>query len=235
MLKIENINVSYGEVQVLHNVSLDVEEGEIVALIGANAAGKTTTIKTISGLLKPTAGKITFNGTNIAGLSTSKIVELGIVQVPEGRLLFPEMSVLENLELGAYTPQARKVRHETIKTVFQLFPILEKRSQQLAGSLSGGEQQMCALGRGLMAKPKLLMVDETSLGLSPIMAKTVFESIKQINKTVGMTILLVEQNVHWSLRLAGRCFVLENGKVVLNGPSKELKENPHLQKAYLGM
>jgi len=235
LLKIENINVSYGEVQVLHNVSLDVEEGEIVALIGANAAGKTTTIKTISGLLKPTAGKITFNGTNIAGLSTSKIVELGIVQVPEGRLLFPEMSVLENLELGAYTPQARKVRHETIKTVFQLFPILEKRSQQLAGSLSGGEQQMCALGRGLMAKPKLLMVDETSLGLSPIMAKTVFESIKQINKTVGMTILLVEQNVHWSLRLAGRCFVLENGKVVLNGPSKELKENPHLQKAYLGM
>ena len=234
MLRVENIDVAYGDVQVLHGMSLAVEEGEIVALVGANAAGKTTTINTVSGIIRPRTGSISFRGQRIDHLNPYDIVALGLVQVPEGRRLFPYMTVLENLELGAYSREARRQRAKSLEMVLGLLPILKERQGQLAGSLSGGEQQMLAIGRGLMALPRLLMLDEPSLGLAPMLVKQILETVRDVNAR-GMTVLLVEQNVQHSLRLAHRGYVLENGRIVLEGQGSELLGNPHLKKAYLGM
>lgn len=234
MLKISDVNVFYGDIQALHDINMEILEGEIVTLVGANAAGKTTMIKTISGINKCRTGTIEFMGKRIDDKSPNKIVEMGIVQVPEGRKLFPFMTVMENLELGAYALEARKHKNETIEMVFELLPTLKERSQQLAGSLSGGEQQMCAIGRGLMARPKLIMFDEPSLGLAPKLVKATFNLIEQI-KQQGVTILLVEQNVQYSLNMADRGYVLETGKIVLEGYGKDLLKNEHLKKAYLGI
>ncbi len=234
MLEVSDIDVAYGDVQVLHGMSLGVQEGEIVALLGANAAGKTTTINTISGILRPRRGAIQFRGQRIEHLPPDHIVGLGLVQVPEGRRLFPYMTVLENLELGAYSREARLRRFKTLDTVFGLLPLLKDRQTQLAGSLSGGEQQMLAIGRGLMALPRLLMLDEPSVGLAPLWVKQILETVTDVNAP-GTTVLLVEQNVQQSLRLAHRGYVLENGRIVLDGKGADLLTNPHLKRAYLGM
>ena len=234
MLEVSDIKVAYGDVEVLHGMSVTVGDGEIVALVGANAAGKSTTINTISGMMRAKKGSIQFRGQRIDHLRPYEIVALGLVQVPEGRRLFPYMTVLENLELGAYTQQARHQRGKSLEMVFGLLPILKDRQGQLAGSLSGGEQQMLAIGRGLMALPRLLMLDEPSVGLAPLMVKQILETVRDINAR-GTTVLLVEQNVQHSLRLAHRGYVLENGRIVLEGKGTELLANPHLKKAYLGM
>jgi branched-chain amino acid transport system ATP-binding protein len=231
---VENINTFYSSIQVLRDVSFDIQEGEIVSMVGGNGAGKTTLLKTISGLLSPRLGTINFLGERIDRLPPYKIVEKGAIQIPEGRKLFPPLTVLENLKLGAYLPSNKEKRAESLKRVFQIFPILEERKDQLAGTLSGGEQQMLAIGRGLMSLPKLLMLDEPSLGLAPLMVKEIFRVINEINKQ-GTTILLVEQNVKQSLALANRGYVLENGRIVLSGNSDELLRNEHTKKAYLGM
>ncbi len=234
MLEVRDIDVAYGDVRVLHGMSVAVEEGEIVALVGANAAGKSTTINTISGMLRPSRGSIRFRGQGIDRLPPYEIVARGLVQVPEGRRLFPYMTVLENLELGAYSTEARRHRRRSLDHVFGLLPLLRERQDQLAGSLSGGEQQMLAIGRGLMALPRLLMLDEPSVGLAPLMVKQILETVKDVNAH-GTTVLLVEQNVQQSLRLAHRGYVLENGRIVLEGKAADLLGNPHLKKAYLGM
>jgi branched-chain amino acid transport system ATP-binding protein len=233
-LSVEKIEVRYGDALALFNVSLEVEEGEIVSLVGANGAGKSTTLKAISGLLKLKSGQILFAGKRLNEIPAYAIVDLGIIQIPEGRQLFPYMTTLENLELGSYTPEARKRAADSIHRVFELFPILLERKMQLAGTLSGGEQQMLAIGRGLMALPKLLMLDEPSLGLAPILVKLIFEAVAKINQA-GTTILLVEQDVKKSLALAQRGYVMENGKIALQGKAKELLANEHLKKAYLGI
>ena len=233
-LNVEKIEVRYGDALALFNVSLEVEQGEIVSLVGANGAGKSTTLKAISGLLKPKSGQILFAGKRLNEIPAYAIVDLGIIQIPEGRQLFPYMTTLENLELGSYTPEARKRAADSIHRVFELFPILLERKMQLAGTLSGGEQQMLAIGRGLMALPKLLMLDEPSLGLAPILVKLIFEAVAKINQA-GTTILLVEQDVKKSLALAQRGYVMENGKIALQGKAKELLANEHLKKAYLGI
>jgi len=234
LLKIKDVDVFYGDIQALHNVTMEIGQGEIISLVGSNAAGKSSTINTISGINKCRSGSIEFKGEQINNMPPNKIVEKGIIQVPEGRKLFPFMSVLENLELGAYTPKARKYRKETLEMVFEMLPRLKEREKQLAGSLSGGEQQMCAIGRGLMAKPELIMFDEPSLGLAPILVQKVFEIIKEIREQ-GITVLLVEQNVMHSLRIADKGYVLENGKIVLEGKGEELLNNEYLKKAYLGI
>ena len=233
-LSLDQIEVRYGEAIALFGISLEVPEGEVVSIVGANGAGKSTTIKTISGLLKPRKGQILFEGKRLNEVPAYSIVDLGIIQIPEGRQLFPYMTALENLELGSYTPAARKKVSESLRRVFDLFPLLLERKDQLAGTLSGGEQQMLAMGRGLMAIPKLLMLDEPSLGLAPIMVKTIFEAISKINQA-GTTILLVEQDVKKSLSLARRGYVMENGKITLQGEAQELLANEHLKKAYLGI
>jgi branched-chain amino acid transport system ATP-binding protein len=233
-LSVEKIEVRYGDAPALFNVSLEVEQGEIVSLVGANGAGKSTTLKAISGLLKPKSGQILFAGKRLNEIPAYAIVDLGIIQIPEGRQLFPYMTTLENLELGSYTPEARKRAADSIHRVFELFPILLERKMQLAGTLSGGEQQMLAIGRGLMALPKLLMLDEPSLGLAPILVKLIFEAVAKINQA-GTAILLVEQDVKKSLALAQRGYVMENGKIALQGKAKELLANEHLKKAYLGI
>jgi len=234
LLRVENINTFYSSIQVLRDVSFDIQEGEVVSMVGGNGAGKTTLLKTISGLLSPRLGTIHFLGERIDRLPPYKIVEKGAIQIPEGRKLFPPLTVLENLKLGAYLPSNKEKRAESLKRVFQIFPILEERKDQLAGTLSGGEQQMLAIGRGLMSLPKLLMLDEPSLGLAPLMVKEIFRVINAINKQ-GTTILLVEQNVKQSLALANRGYVLENGRIVLSGNSDELLRNEHTKKAYLGI
>lgn len=234
LLKLENISTHYGDVQALRNVSLQIKEGQIVSIIGSNGAGKTTTLNTISGVLRASSGTIEFLGRRIENLPPHQIVDLGVVQIPEARLLFPYMTVLENLELGAYTPKARKGKEENLKVVFRLFPVLEERKTQLAGTLSGGEQQMLAIARGLMAKPKLLMLDEPSLGLAPLLVKEVFEAVKEINAH-GITVLLIEQNVFHSLSISDEAYVLENGRVVLEGEGKGLLDNPQVKEAYLGI
>jgi branched-chain amino acid transport system ATP-binding protein len=211
-----------------------VQQGEIVSLVGANGAGKTTALKAISGLLKPRSGQILFCGNRLNDLPAHSIVNLGIVQIPEGRQLFPYMTVLENLELGSYTPEARKRFDDSLDQVFELFPLLKERRNQLAGTLSGGEQQMLAIGRGLMANPRLLMLDEPSLGLAPMMVKSIFSAIEEINRQ-GTTVLLVEQDVQKSLALARRGYVMENGRITLQGEAKELLSNEHLRRAYLGI
>ena len=233
-LSLEKIEVRYGDALALYNVSLEVKQGEIVSIVGANGAGKSTTLKAISGLLKPKSGQILFAGERLNEVPAHAIVDLGIIQIPEGRQLFPYMTTLENLELGSYTPEARKGAGESLNRVFELFPILNERREQLAGTLSGGEQQMLAIGRGLMGLPKLLMLDEPSLGLSPILVKVIFEAIGKINQA-GTTVLLVEQDVKKSLSLAQRGYVMENGKITLQGESQELLANEHLKKAYLGI
>jgi branched-chain amino acid transport system ATP-binding protein len=234
MLDVDKINVFYGGLQALQNVSLKVERDEVVAIVGSNGAGKTTILKAISGLLPLKSGSINFLGNRLDKLPTHRIVELGVVQIPEGRHLFPYMTVMENLEMGAFTPEARKKRRETIEWIFNLFPILKERRNQLAGTLSGGEQQMLAIGRGLMSRPKLLMLDEPSLGLAPKLVTKLFEVIKTINEE-GVTILLVEQNVRHALELADRGYVLETGKIILEGEGRQLIANEHVKKAYLGM
>jgi len=234
VLKVNNINVLYGKLQALWDITFHVEEGEIVALVGANAAGKSTLLNTISGLLRPASGTIEFLGKEINGLAAYHIVEAGISQIPEGRKLFPSMSVRENLELGAYTKQAWDERDETIEDIYRLFPILKERIKQQARTLSGGEQQMVAIARGLMSRPKLCMLDEPSHGLSPVLVSEVFDIINNLREH-GTTILLVEQNVERTLEVADRAYVLENGHIVLEGKGKELVENKHVKKAYLGL
>ena len=234
MLRVKGIEVFYGDLQALRNVSLAVDEKEIITIVGSNGAGKSTTLMTLSGILHPRAGEIYFQEKPIHHIPSSRIVEMGIVQIPEGRQLFPTLTVIENLEMGAQFPRAKKVRKETIGWVLQLFPRLQERKSQLAGTLSGGEQQMLAIGRGLMSLPELLMLDEPSLGLSPILVKTIFKIIKEINQH-GTTILLVEQNVFHSLTLSHRGYVLENGSIVLSGSGQDLLKNQHIRQSYLGL
>jgi branched-chain amino acid transport system ATP-binding protein len=233
-LRLDKVEVRYGDAIALFGISLEVQEGEIVSIVGANGAGKSTTLKAISGLLKPKSGQVLFAGKRLNEIPAYAIVDLGIIQIPEGRQLFPYMTTLENLELGSYTPEARKKASDSIHRVFELFPILLERKMQLAGTLSGGEQQMLAMGRGLMALPKLLMLDEPSLGLAPIMVKLIFEAVAKINRA-GTTILLVEQDVKKSLSLAQKGYVMENGKITLQGEARDLLANEHLKKAYLGI
>jgi branched-chain amino acid transport system ATP-binding protein len=235
MLRVDGIDVAYGDVQVLYDVSLDIKKGELVAVIGANGAGKTTLLKTISSLMKPSRGTIEFKGDIVSGLGPDRIVSKGLVQVPEGRLLFPEMSVRENLEMGAYLVRDKKAIQARFVEVFELFPVLKDRRNQLAGTLSGGERQMLAVGRGLMAGPELFMFDEPSLGLAPKLVQTIFEMIQHINKTLEVTVLLVEQNVRQSCEISDRAFVLENGRMVLEGTGAEMLENSHVREAYLGL
>jgi len=234
MLKVENIDVSYGDLQVLWEISFEVNEGEIVALVGANGAGKSTTLKTVSGLLRPNNGSIRFLDQRLDQIPAHKIIEHGIAQVPEGRRLFPEMSVRENLIMGALSPRAKAKRNETMEWVFGLFPRLRERHKQLAGTLSGGEQQMCAVGRGLMALPRLIMFDEPSLGLAPILVADIFKIIQRIQQE-GVTVLIVEQNTKHTLEICTRGYVLENGRVVLSGTGQELLNNEHVRQAYLGI
>lgn len=234
MLKLANINSFYGEVQVLKDMSMVVNKGEVVALIGANAAGKTTTLSCISRTLTTFSGTIEFEGKRIDNLTTDKIVELGLVQVPEGRLLFPKLTVRENLELGAFNKRSRANRKKTLEFIYEFLPRLKERDKQVAGSLSGGEAQMCAIGRGLMASPHLLMLDEPSLGLAPIMVLEIMKLIRRI-RDEGMTVLLVEQNVKQSLKLADRAYVLENGRVKVEGIGKELLDSEEVRRAYLGI
>lgn len=234
MLDVDGVNVFYGDLQALWGVSFKVREEETVAIIGSNCAGKTTTLNTISGILRPRSGSIEFQGHRIDKLNPHRIVELGIAQIPEGRQLFPSMTVMENLEMGASVPEAWRNRDRTKEWVFELFPILEERKTQMAGTLSGGEQQMLAIGRGLMSMPKLLMLDEPSLGLAPMLVLKTFEMIERIRKE-GVSILIVEQNVHHALELADRGYVLETGKITIEGESEELMDNEHVKKAYLGL
>lgn len=233
MLKVENLHVYYGAIHALKGVALEVGQGEIVTLIGANGAGKSTTLKTISGLKKPGNGEIIFNGQEIGGKKAQEIVKTGIVQVPEGRRIFANMSVFENLELGAFLRNDKQGIQEDLNKVFDRFPRLAERKNQSAGTLSGGEQQMLAMGRALMARPKLLLLDEPSMGLSPILVQEIFSLIKDINET-GTTVLLVEQNAHMALSIADKAYVLETGKIVLSGKAKELAESEEIKKAYLG-
>ncbi len=234
MLSVNQIQVAYGDVQVLWNVSMKVEPKEFAALVGANGAGKSTTLNTISALLRPRSGTIEFNGERIDRAPASQVVEVGICQVPEGRRLFPEMTVLENLELGSFMAEAKRCRKETLDWVYNIFPRLRERRNQLAGTLSGGEQQMVAVGRGLMSRPKLLMLDEPSLGLAPILVKEVFKSLERVNEE-GVTIFLVEQNVRHTLAIATHAYVLENGRIVMEGKGTDLLNNSHVKKAYLGI
>jgi branched-chain amino acid transport system ATP-binding protein len=233
VLRIENLDFSYGDLQVLWDLSLEVKQGEIVTVLGANGAGKSTTLKNVSRLVRPSAGSITFEGKDLVRLESHQVVELGVVQVPEGRRIFPEMTVLENLRMGSFIKSTRPDRQRNIERAFTLFPRLAERQKQLGGTLSGGEQQMLAIGRGLMTNPRLMLLDEPSLGLSPLFVKNIFEIIKEINKQ-GTTILLVEQNVFQSLRISHRAYVLETGRVVLSGTGEELLGNEHVKKAFLG-
>jgi branched-chain amino acid transport system ATP-binding protein len=233
LLRLESVEAGYGDLTAVRDVSLEVRAGEIVALIGSNGAGKTTTLRTICGLLRPRAGRIEVDGVSVGGLTATAIVARGLAHVPEGRQLFPTMTVLENLELGARTPEARRRRAETLERVLALFPRLGERRSQLAGTLSGGEQQMTAIGRALMARPRLLMLDEPSLGLAPVVVSSIFENLRAINRD-GVTILLVEQNVLRALRLAHRAYVLENGTIVLHGSSEQLLADETITRAYLG-
>lgn len=234
MLEVERINVFYGDLQALWDVTLHVNKGERVVLLGANGAGKTTLLKTISGLLRPRTGEVRFLGKRIDKLPPYKIVEMGISLVPEGRRLFSEMTVLENLKLGAYTPKAEKAVEDSLERVYNLFPVLKERKNQLAETLSGGEQQMLAIGRALMSRPKLLLLDEPSTGLGPIPMERVINVIEQINKE-GVTVLLVEQNVHQALKLAQRVYLLENGRVVTSGSREEVLKDERVKRAYIGL
>jgi len=233
MLEVKDLNIHYGVIHALKDISLNINEGEIVTLIGANGAGKTTTLRAISGLLKPSKGTIKLNGEIISGISAKDIVKKGISHVPEGRRIFPDMTVLENLELGAYLRKDKKGIKEDLEKVYVRFPILKTRYNQLAGTLSGGEQQMLAMGRALMSKPKLLLLDEPSMGLAPLLVQEIFSIIKDINEA-GTTVLLVEQNANMALSIANRAYVIETGTIVLEGDAKELAQSEDIKKAYLG-
>ena len=234
MLEIKNLEAGYGAISALHGISLSVPDGKIVTLIGANGAGKTTTLKTISGLLKPKSGEIFYSGKNIAGLPPHQIVARGISHVPEGRMIFANLTVLENLQLGAYLQKDKKIIRHELEHVFSLFPRLSERQKQIAGTLSGGEQQMLAIGRALMSRPKLLLLDEPSLGLAPLLVKSIFEKIVEINREQGLTILLVEQNANLALEISRFGYVLETGKIILQDDSAALRRNPQVRSAYLG-
>ena len=234
LMEIEAINAGYGDIQVLFDLSLHLNEGEILSIIGANGAGKSTLLKTISGLMKPTAGTIAFDAQPIHTAPPEAIVERGLIHVPEGRRLFTLMTVRENLEMGAYTRRASGSLKESLKEVYEIFPRLKERENQLAGTLSGGEQQMVAVGRGIMARPKVMMFDEPSLGLSPVLRKDIFKTVKMVAER-GVTVLLVEQDVNESLGISDRGYVMEQGQVVLEGSGQELLQNPHVKKAYLGI
>jgi len=234
MLEIEGLSAGYGRVQVLWDLNLKVEEGEFVALVGANGAGKTTLLKTISGVMRPYSGQITFLGKRIDAVHANNIVNMGLSHIPESRKLFPDMSIRENLEMGAYPRRTWKDRRETMKWVFGLFPRLEERAGQLARTLSGGEQQMLAMGRGLMSRPKLVIIDEPSNGLAPKVVSEVFEILDSLHKE-GITILLVEQNVRQTLAIADRAYVLENGRIALEGACSFLRQSDHVRQAYLGL
>jgi branched-chain amino acid transport system ATP-binding protein len=234
MLEIKNLQVSYGAINALHGISLSVNAGSIVTLIGANGAGKTTTLKTISGLLKPKSGEIFYDGKNIVGLPPHQIVARGVSHVPEGRMIFANLTVLENLQLGAYLQTDKQIVRRELEHVFSLFPRLQERVKQIAGTLSGGEQQMLAISRALMSKPKLLLLDEPSLGLAPLLMKTIFEKIVEINREQGITVLLVEQNANLALGISRFGYVLETGKIILHDNSASLRQSPQVKSAYLG-
>jgi len=234
LLRLDGIQVGYGDMTAVHEASLEVREGETVALIGGNGAGKTTTLRAVSGLLPLRRGSIAFAGERLDGVGPAGVVARGIAHVPEGRQLFPTMTVRENLELGARSVEARRRRGESLAWVFDLFPRLSERERQVAGTLSGGEQQMCAIGRGLMAKPRLLMLDEPSLGLAPVVVRAIFDNLERINRR-GLSILLVEQNVLRALQLCHRGYVLENGRIALEGVREALLASPHIKQAYLGL
>jgi len=233
-LEVKNIDVYYGDVQVIFGLSLEIAEGEVVSIIGGNGAGKSTLLKTISGLMQPAKGEIFFQGNSIQTAPPEEIVECGVIQVPEGRRLFTLMSVKDNLIVGAYNSRADQHMNSTIEEVYTLFPLLRERESQLAMTLSGGEQQMVAIGRGLMARPKLLMIDEPSLGLAPILIKDIFQTVRKIADQ-GTTVLLVEQDVKHSLSLSDRGYVLEHGRIAMEGPAKDLLDDPHIKTAYLGL
>ncbi len=233
LLRLEGVRAGYGDLTAVHEVSLEVRPGEVVTLIGGNGAGKTTTLRAVTGLLPLAGGVVEFAGERLDGLSPAQVVARGIAHVPEGRQLFPSLTVRENLELGAGRRPARE-RRQSLERVFALFPRLRERQGQPAGTLSGGEQQMCAIGRGLMARPRLLLLDEPSLGLAPVMVRAIFDDLRRINEA-GTTVLLVEQNVPRALQLAHRGYVLENGRIVLSGTREELQQNPHVKQAYLGL
>jgi branched-chain amino acid transport system ATP-binding protein len=234
LLRVDHIDVSYGEVQILREVSFDIEENEIVSLLGSNGAGKTTTVNSVSGILPVMRGSIFFMGENITKAAPYSRVEMGLVQIPEGRRIFPTLTVMENLEMGSYLKGPKSVRKESLQLVISLFPILETRKNQLAGTLSGGEQQMLAIGRGLMSKPMLLILDEPSLGLAPIVVAEIFEVVQRINSE-GVTVLLVEQNISQALSVSNRGFVLEEGCIALSGQGKDLLGDSHIKTLYLGL
>ncbi len=235
MLKLNNIDARYGSARVLNNVSMEINDKEIVALVGSNGAGKSTLVKVILGVVKPVSGEIFFKGENITNVPAHKRTELGIGTVPEGRRLFPKMSVEENLMVGGISPRVKNNRAKNIEEVYEAFPRLKERRHQIARTLSGGEQQMLAIGRALMSEPELIIFDEPSLGLAPIIFLDVFRTIKQINEERDMTVLVIEQNVSLSLTSSQRAYVIENGSIVLSGDSADLLDNPHVKKAYLGM
>ena len=235
LMRIEGLRVNYGTIKALENVTLEVFPGEILSVIGANGAGKSTLLKTVTGIIRPVAGGITFNGISIHGLRPDKIVRLGITMVPEGRRVFPDLTVRENLELGGYAISERSLKNDLFNLIMTTFPRIKERLKQHAGTLSGGEQQMLAMGRALMGNPKLLLLDEPSMGLSPIITKEIFSLIRLINKEKGISMILVEQNAHMALEHSERTYVLENGKVTMHGPSGEIKSNPSIIEAYLGV
>ena len=234
MLKVENIVSGYGDIRIVRGISFDVDEGAIATIVGANGAGKTTTLRTMAGINRTLEGSILLDGEPIHDMAPYKRVERGLVLVPEGRRLFPSLTVMENLEMGAIQPRAKAKRKATLDEVFDIFPILKERESQRAGTLSGGEQQMVAIARGLMALPRVLMLDEPSLGLAPIVVETIFKVVKRINAS-GVTVLMVEQNVRHCLRISSQAWVLENGEIVLSGTGEELLQDEHTRKAYLGM
>jgi branched-chain amino acid transport system ATP-binding protein len=233
LLKVDGLNVFYADAQALWDIDFDIQEGEIYSIIGSNGAGKSTILKALAGLMRPASGKIEFMGSRVDGKNTNIMVDLGISLVPEGRGLFTQLTVLENLQLGAFTKRARPRTEETLQWVYQLFPVLKERTNQPAGQMSGGEQQMVAIGRALMSRPKLLMLDEPSLGLAPLIVKTVFEIIRSLNEQ-NVTILLVEQNIHQALKIAHHAHVLKTGNITMKGEGDELLSNPEIQKAYMG-
>lgn len=234
LLSVENIDVRYGDVQVVWNCSLNVRQGEVVALFGGNGAGKTSTLRAISRLIEPTGGRIVFDGRDLGSLQVHELPDLGLIHVPEGRHVFPQMSVRENLELGGYAPRVRGHRRELMESVFELFPVLKERQTSQAGVLSGGQQQMLAIGRGLMAEPKLLMLDEPSLGLAPAIVATLFETIRKI-KELGVTVLLVEQNVWESLEIADRYYLIASGRIISSDVPDKLRQDENFRQVYLGL
>jgi branched-chain amino acid transport system ATP-binding protein len=234
MLRVENLDVFYGAIHALRDVSLEVGEGEVVAMIGANGAGKSTTLKAISGLVRPKKGAILYRGAAITALPAHRVVALGVSQVPEGRRMFGNLTVQENLEMGAYARRDRAGVRASFDAVYSKFPRLKDRRRQPAGTLSGGEQQMLAIGRALMAKPRLLLMDEPSMGLSPLLVREIFDTVRDLNRSDGVTILLVEQNAHMALQVASRAYVMETGRIVLSGPAAQLRNDPAVKAAYLG-